>query len=457
MKQIRVESRKFAWFPRELIVVIWGCFLLWGGTIGLLPTMALAAEQVEVEYAKGVVAYGEQNYIDALSHLRRAVDLAPEYAEARFYLGLTFMRLGEFQYAIDALNIVVQLDDNLRDVHHHLGAAYLQMKRYEEALTQFQLAEQHRAATSETQFYLGYTHYQLKQYEEATPPLQRALELDPSLTESAQYYRGLAFYASDRDELARESFQRVVHTNPEAPLADNAKRYLDALDRRKHERRLFRFQGSIGFEYDDNVVLEPNDSALEFGEQRDGRTVLSISVQLLPIRKPRWQLGATYDLFQSLHFDLHEFDVQSHTFGLYSQHKWDRLTLRGEVNYNVTLLDFDYFSDGVTLQPSLTWQQTDTLFAVFSASLNATRFNDNLAELADPDVRERDGVLVRAGLRQILLFNQKTISVCHYSWGLNAASTAEPNAGNATVMVTISGSTATTVASDQLDIPVSRW
>ncbi len=285
------------------------------------------------------------------------------------------------------------------------------MKRYDEALTQFQLAEQHRAATSDTQFYLGYTYYQLQQYQQAPPHLQRALELDPSLTESAQYYRGLAFYASDRDQLARGSFERVVHTNPEAPLASHAKRYLEALDRRQHERRSFRLQGSLGFEYDDNVVLEPNDSALEFGEQRDGRTVFSLSAQLLPIAKPRWQLGATYNLFQSLHFNLNRFDVQSHTFGLFSQHKFGRFTLRGQVNYNVTLLDFDYFSDGVTLQPSLTWKQTDTLFAVLSASLNFTRCDDNLPAAADPDVRERDGRLLRAGLRQVMLFNQKKSSI----------------------------------------------
>lgn len=412
MTQTRVKSMhdgKLAWFPKG--AVIWGCCLLWACVLGLLPTMASAAGQVELEYAKGVIEYGEGNYIDALSHLRRAVDLAPEYAEARFYLGLTFMRLGEFQYAVDALNIVLQLDSNLRDVHHHLGAAYLQMQRYDEALAQFQLAEQHQAVTGDTEFYLGYTYYQLAQYQKAPPHLQRALELDPSYTGSAQFYRGLAFYASDRDDLARDAFERVVHTNPEAPLADNAQRYLEALDRRRHERRFFRIQGSFGFEYDDNVVLEPNDSVLEFGEQRDGRTVFSLSTQLLPVAKPRWQLGATYNLFQSVHFNLNRFDVQSHTLGLFSQHKFGRFTLRGQVSYNVTLLDFDYFSDGVTLHPSLTWQQTDTLYAVLSTSLNFTRFDDDLPAATDPDVRERDGRLLRAGLRQVMLFNQRRSSI----------------------------------------------
>ncbi|PON17334.1 hypothetical protein C2W62_13780 [Candidatus Entotheonella serta] len=141
-----------------------------------------------IKYAKGVIAYGEGDYLDALSHLRRAVDLEPRHPEARFYLGLTFFRLGEFQYAINTLKWVLHLDPSSHYVHHHLGAAYLQLRRFEEALAQFRLAEQHDAANSDTQFYLDYTYYQLKQYRQAPPYLQRALELDPSLAGAAYYF-----------------------------------------------------------------------------------------------------------------------------------------------------------------------------------------------------------------------------------------------------------------------------
>ncbi len=228
---------------------------------------------------------------------------------------------------------------------------------------------------------------------------------------TAQYYRGLAFYASEHDRLARVSFERAVHTDPEAPLAGQAQRYLKAIENRKHAPRLFQLQGNIGFEYDDNVVLEPNDDVLEFGEQRDGRTVFSLAAKLTPVRQRDWQLGATYDLFQSMHVTLGNFNVQSHTLGLFTQHQWGRITFRGAVNYNATLLDLDYFSNGFTLQPSLVVRQTDTLFAVISTSLNWTRYNDTLSEFEDSGVRGRDGHLVRAGLRQAMLFNQKKSSV----------------------------------------------
>ncbi len=295
------QNQMLMWFrSNRLTTVLWGCWLLWASVLG--PSVASAADQMEIEYAKGVVAYGEGNYLEALSHLRRAVDFEPRHPEARFYLGLTFFRLGEFQYAINTLKWVLHLDPSARYVHHHLGAAYLQLRRFEEALAEFQLAEQHEATNSDTQFYLGYTYYQLKQYRQAPSYFQRALELDPSLAGTAHYYQGLAFYAAERDRQARVSFERAVHTDPAAPLAGQAQRYLQAIERRKHAPRLLRIQGNIGFEYDDNVVLEPNDDVLEFGEQRDGRIVLSLAAKLMPGRQRDWQWGATYDLFQSMHF-----------------------------------------------------------------------------------------------------------------------------------------------------------
>ncbi len=406
------RDRILVWLRHHgLMAVLWGSWLVWVSVLGGVPPAAWSADRIELEYAKGVLAYGDGNYMEALSHLRRAADLAPQHPEARFYLGLTFFRLGEFQYAVDALEWVLRLDPSTRHVHHHLGAAYLQLRRYDEALAQFQLAEEHQAANSDTQFYLGYTYYQLKQYRKAPLYFQRALELEPSLAGTAEYYRGLAFYATERDRLARASFERAVHTDPAAPLAGQAQRYLKAIERRKHQPRLFRLRGNIGLEYDDNVVLEPNDDVLEFGEKRDGRMVFSLGAKLMPVRQRDWQLGATYDLFQSVHFNLGDFNVQSHTLGVFTRHPFGRFTLRGEVNYNVTLLDLDYLSDGFTLQPSLVVRQTDTLFAEILTSLTVTRYDDNIAESEDPDVRGRDGYLVRVGLRQTLQFNQKKSSV----------------------------------------------
>jgi len=93
--------------------IVWSAWALACG-LALLPSPGWTAEQAELEYAKGIVEYGKGNYLEALEHFRTAVDLTPDDANARFYLGLTQIRLGEFGAAIPQLEKALQLDPSLQ-------------------------------------------------------------------------------------------------------------------------------------------------------------------------------------------------------------------------------------------------------------------------------------------------------------------------------------------------------
>jgi Flp pilus assembly protein TadD len=387
-----------------------GC-LVWTN-LPLLPSAVWAAEQAEVEYAKGIVAYDNRNYLDALEHFRTVVALQPEDADAQFYLGLTLSRLGEYEEAAAALEQTLRLDASKRYVHHHLGLVYFLQERYDDALVQLELAAQLDPQKATTQFYLGNTHYQLQQYEQALPPLQQALVLDPDLTLSGQYYQGLTLFALERDREARKAFSAAVAAAPESSVARNAQRYLEAIARRERERRLVQVQAAVGYQFDDNVSLEPNDEAFAVSGESDSRMVFLLRGQLLPLRTPQWRLGAEYTLYQSKHFRLNDFDIQSHTAGLFATLRLDRVTLDVAANYNITYLDstlfvnYDRFSEAVTVEARATLRQAEAFFAILSAQYRHSNYFDISPENADPDVRDRDGWSVRPGLAQYVLFNQ---------------------------------------------------
>jgi tetratricopeptide (TPR) repeat protein len=400
-------------------LLVWGGFLLWIYALPGLSTVH-AEETLELLYAKGVLEYSKRNYLDALNYLRQAVEMAPDNADAQFYLGLTLTRLGEFDQAIAALEKTLQLDASKQYAHYHLGLAYFLAGRYAEARPQFEAAAQFDAQKAPTYFYLGQTLYELKRYSAALPHLQRAMEIDPSLTASAQYYRGLALYALERDAQAQEAFEAVLQIQPDSPLVRQSQRYLEALAQRASARRLAQLQGSVSFEYDDNVILEPN--AVEISGQADGRLVISVLGRLLPVRTPPWNLGVEYALFQSLHFDLTDFDIQSHTGGLFASLKLERVTLYAAANYNYTFLDHKQYSEAVTLQPSAVITESEALFTVLSVRYRLSNFFEDIPTSQDPDVRERDGWAVRAGGYQYFLFNNQRSSVrlgYHYEGSRN--------------------------------------
>lgn len=401
------QTRMVSSVMRRQWVLMWCGVLL---CIGLLLGVSdvRAQETFELLYAKGVLEYSRRNYPDALEHLRQAEKLVPNNADTQFYLGLTLTRLGEFPEAIAALEKALQLDASKQYVHYHLGLAYSLAGRHSDALPQFEAAAQFDPDKAPTSFYLGQTLYELKRYSKALPHFERAMTLDPSLTPNAQYYRGLALYASERDAQAQEAFQAVLQSGPDSPLARQSQRYLEALAQRVSSRRLVQVQGTLSLEYDDNVILEPND--IEISGQADGRMVINVLGRLIPVRTPPWTLGVEYALFQSVHFDLNEFDIQSHTAGLFGSLKLDRVTLYAAANYNYTFLDNTRFSEAVTLQPSAIIKESESLFTVVSVRYRLSNFFDAIPAGQNPDVRERDGWAVRTGFYQYFLFNDQRAS-----------------------------------------------
>lgn len=386
-----------------LLLVVWSYILAWGGLLAMLPAPTQAATEAELAYAKGVLEYGNRNYLEALDHLRQAVALLPDNPDAHFYLGLTLTRLGEFQPAIAALAKTLQLDPSKRYVHYHLGLAYYQAAQYQDALEQFEQAVEVDPRKAAAHFYLGSTHYQLKHYRQALPSLQQALRHDARLAPTAQYYRGLSLYALERDRQARQAFEAAA-VDPASTLGQNAQRYLAAIRRRAREQQRFQAHGVVSFQYDDNVTIGDDDI---ISRQADGRMVFAFAGRFLPVRTASWRLGAEYDLFQSLHIDLDEFDLQSHTGKVFGRLKLPRVTFRSAADYTYTTLHNNRYAGALTILPSATLRQTERLFAVASVRYRLSDYRNQFIPPGQEAVRDRDGWSVQAGLTQYVMFDRQ--------------------------------------------------
>ena len=123
---IFVRQRKLRLIRPWLAAVVWRACVLGCRLALLLSSLGRAAEQAELEYAKGLVESGKGNYLEALEHFRAMLDLAPEDANARFSLGLTQIRLGEFGAAMPQLEQALHLDPSLEYIPSHLALVYVQ-------------------------------------------------------------------------------------------------------------------------------------------------------------------------------------------------------------------------------------------------------------------------------------------------------------------------------------------
>ena len=398
-QSMRQRVRRRLWRSLGVSAVLgWACLGLW-------LSVAVANEQGEVEYAKGIVEYGTGNYLEALEHFKATVELLPGSADGHFYLGLTQTRLGDFSTAITQLEKALQLDNSLEYIPYHLGFAYFQEERYAEALPQFQRAGIFDPKNAANQYYTGVSLYQLKRYDDALQPFERVAQLDPTLAISAQYYRGLTLFELERDTQAREAFEAARAADPDSAIGRNAQQYLETLKSRERERRIWQVEGNVSVQFDDNVILEPNE--ISISRRADGRVLLGATGRVTPWRTPIWQLGAEYNLYQSVHFTLHDFDIRTHVFGVSGRYKLAPVTLRATASYVHTSLDNSRFSEALTFQPSATLQESPTLFTTFALPYRIEDYFGDVAPGQDRAVRRRDGWNLRPGFDQYWLFNQK--------------------------------------------------
>ena len=104
-----------------MLYLLWCSYPMWISLLGGFP-QAQAAEPAALAYAKGIVAYGNRNYLEALEHFRHVVDLEPNNPDGQLYFGLTFIRLGEFQKASTALDKTPQRAPTERHVEGSVEA-----------------------------------------------------------------------------------------------------------------------------------------------------------------------------------------------------------------------------------------------------------------------------------------------------------------------------------------------
>jgi len=87
----------------------------------------------EKSYRAGLKALGKNDSGRALEHLRKAVEIYPDFAAAYAAMGSLFLLQKEDARAAEAFETALRIDENLSDACFGLGSLYSLQKRYAEA------------------------------------------------------------------------------------------------------------------------------------------------------------------------------------------------------------------------------------------------------------------------------------------------------------------------------------
>ena len=243
------------------------------------PFCQSAEEKISVVLEKGIGQYKHENYDEALITLKKARQEDPQSTLAAYYLGLTYKQLQNYQEAISNLKDAVTFSPKIKGALPELVGCYYQLGQLEEAKTWVDQAQTDGIRPAQMAFLKGLILSKEEKWEDAIVAFKNAKELDPSMAQSCNYQIGMAYLKGKKISDAQKAFTEVVITDPNSNMANFANEYISTLSKRKEAMKPFKFTFNAAWQYDDNVILKPDDASIasNISDKGDSRQVYTAS------------------------------------------------------------------------------------------------------------------------------------------------------------------------------------
>ena len=166
------------------------------------------------------VRYHQGRVDEAITHLRKALELRPNYAQAHHNLGCAQLANGHMDEAIAHFRKALELQPNYAEAHNNFGVVLRQQGQLGNAMGHFQKALEIRPDYAEAHNNFGLALRRQGQPQNAIAHFQKALEIRPDYAE-AHNNLGVALRQQGQLADAMAHFQKALAIQPDLADAHN--------------------------------------------------------------------------------------------------------------------------------------------------------------------------------------------------------------------------------------------
>ena len=289
--------------------------------VAILITMPVsAAEETKRPFGptleKGIGQYKHENYDEAIVTLTKARKEEPQSTFAAYYLGISYKKIQDYCAAIQNLKDAVTNTPKIKEALLELIDCLYQLNDLEEAKKWVAEAEAEGIKPAQTAFFKGLILTKDDQPEQAVVSFESAKKLDQAMAQSADYQIGVANLKMKKFDDAKKVFQQVVIVNPTSTMANYANEYIGTLERKKAAEKPFRFEAGVAWQYDDNVLLMPDQDSVvsNISDKGDSREVTTAKAEYNQRYNERFGLNAQYLFYWAKQNNLGFYDTLTNTF-----------------------------------------------------------------------------------------------------------------------------------------------
>jgi len=240
------------------------------------------------------------------------------------------------------------------------GIQKINQGRTEDAVVLLKKALKLSPENPEAVYYAGIAYSRNGNYKEAESLFLQTLQLDET-SANAYFELGRIYYATSRCDELEYLFSEFIDRSEDKTFKGKAAELVDGC-RKKAEEKPYRFNISAGTQYDGNVILEPSNPPVNAERKSDIRTVLYVTSGAVLIKEKVVKLTLDYNFYQSLHMNLHEFNVQYHEITPALELTFSD-ALRSSIGYSLeyTLLGSELYSRFNTFYGKFTVKESENL------------------------------------------------------------------------------------------------
>jgi tetratricopeptide (TPR) repeat protein len=202
-----------------LVICAWRQAARWKDSETLWThTLACTTRNEVAHYGLGSVFLHKEQLDEAIAHYQKALEINPDYPNAKNDLGTALLKKGRLDEAIACYQQALQIEPDYVKARNNLGNALLQEGRMEEAITQYQEVLQIKPDFAEASYNLGNVLVQRGQADDALPHFQRALQINPNYVDARVNLGNVLLQKGSMDE-AIAQFRQALQLNPDCAAA----------------------------------------------------------------------------------------------------------------------------------------------------------------------------------------------------------------------------------------------
>jgi tetratricopeptide (TPR) repeat protein len=227
-----------------------------------LPAAAQTTE-ADVYVAQAILDFDEKKYQDALANLQEALKRESDHVEALYYMGVVHMALRRPDEAVKYLLRAQQKSPQDTSIAFQLGLAYFAQQQYDQAEPLFERVFKADPTIEGLGYYVGFIRYRKKDYRGALEAFRAGRTTDPQLQQLTRFYTGLSLAVLGLPAQASAEVEQALKLAPGSPLTGPAERLRETIKTAAQQGRRLSASVSLGFLYDDNVIVRPGPNGSE--------------------------------------------------------------------------------------------------------------------------------------------------------------------------------------------------